>query len=646
MSMICICGAFNLDKRRAPLDAGLIARMAGAPPESMQGGKGVLVCDDGRAVMACVSTGRHRGIDDRHSPQMSADGRICAVWTGVLTMAEGHSDVEIRQGNPAKIVADLFAKRGGEAVSNIEGEYAFVAVDRDKGEIYLVRDRCGLKQLYYAVDDKTCYFSTRIEPLLRVLPARRKLNERALYHMLTLGGSPPPMTMFEGISTVAPGHYAVINSDGVVANRFYWGPWLSCGGKAEAEDLVGELRERLRRAVQRRLEDGKIGVFLSGGLDSSAIVALVKAQVDRDIHTYTVTLDNTWGALEADYDEAAFARLVAKKFGTVHHEMRLGSREYFDGIRDAIRILEVPAVASEMGMVNALSRVAEADGIELLFNGEGSDIILFGSGLYGTVLKSMQGRWKRISKFPRFVHRIALALMRLGLGGHPDRWAAFSTRWVLYNLSRGFPMYCGKAYSMPEVWKRQLFSRSFLARHRGEDSYDYLEPYVRMIAESAADAPEVDRMMCIDFPFWLGEVHNVEHEKIAGACGLNVRSPFYDQSILRLSLSAPLDVKLREDGTTKYLLRMAMDGILPHEIIWRRKVGFSTPAENWLRRNICHSLREAFHDSPLSKEDIIDEKRLAHLLSLHDENKVDFTWQFLALYVVAQWMNHWLDNNG
>jgi asparagine synthase (glutamine-hydrolysing) len=644
--MSVICGAFNLEKGGAPLAAGLIARMGGVPAESLQSGKGALVFNDGRAVMGCISMRQPHAIDGKHPPAVSADGRMCAVWCGVLTRAEGCSDADIRRENPAKIVVDIFAKRGADAIVAMEGEHAFAVVDRDMGTVYLVRDRFGLKQLYYAVDDKTCYFSNRIEPLLRVLPARRKLNERALYHMLTFGGSPPPMTMFEGISTVAPGHYAVINSDGVVANRFYWGPWLSCGGKAEAEDLVGELRERLRRAVQRRLEDGKIGVFLSGGLDSSAIVALVKAQVDRDIHTYTVTLDNTWGALEADYDEAVFARLVAKKFGTVHHEMPLGSREYFDGIRDAIRVLEVPAVASEMGMVNALSRVAEADGIELLFNGEGSDIILFGSGLYGTVLKSMQGRWKRISKFPRFVHRIALALMRLGLGGHPDRWAAFSTRWVLYNLSRGFPMYCGKAYSMPEVWKRQLFSRSFLARHRGEDSYDYLEPYVRMIAESAADAPEVDRMMCIDFPFWLGEVHNVEHEKIAGACGLNVRSPFYDQSILRLSLSAPLDVKLREDGTTKYLLRMAMEGILPREIVWRRKVGFSTPAVNWLRRNISRILREAFHDLPLSKEDIIDEKRLAHLLSLHDENKVDFTWQFLGLYVVAQWMNHWLGNNG
>lgn len=640
-----ICGAFNLDRRCAPLNAALIARMAGLPAESAQKGKGLLVSADGRAAMGLISMRRPSGFDEKHPPAESGDGRICVIWDGVLTRVEGHSDASVRQGNPAKIVADLFAKHGADAVSKIEGEYAFVAVNKDKGTVCLVRDRCGLKQLYYAVADKTCYFSTRIEPLLRVLPDRRKLNERALYHMLTFGGSPPPMTMFDGISTVAMGHYALVG-DGLAENRFYWGPWLFCGSEAKAgADLVGELRERLRSAVQRRLEDGKIGVFLSGGLDSSAVTALLAAQAGREVHTYTVGLDDTWGETEANYDEAVFARQVAEKFGTVHREVTLGSGEYFKGIHEAIRLLEVPAVASEMGMVEVLSRMAADDGIELIFNGEGSDIILFGSGLYGDILKLMEGRWKTISKLPRFMHRLALALMRLGLGGHPDHWPAFSTKWILYNLARGFPMYCGKAYNVPEVWKRQLFSRSFLARHRGEDSYEYLEPYIKMIADSAANAPEVDRMMCLDFPFWLGEVHNVEHEKIVGAYGLKVRSPFYDPSILRLSLSSPLDVKLRKDGTTKYLLRMAMDDLLPHEVVWRRKVGFSTPAVNWLRRNLPDFLREACNDSPLKRENIIDEKRLTHLLSLHGAGKVDFTWQFMTLYVVAQWMRHWLGNN-
>jgi len=616
--------------------------MWGVSEEGLRGSKGVHVSDGGRLVMACMLEASPGAVDERYPPATASDGRVHVVWEGVLTLAEGWSEESLRDANPARVTADIFAKHGTDAFTRIEGEYTFVACDADKGVLYLVRDRCGLKQLYYAVHDGVCYFSSRVRPILNVLPHMRRLCERALYHYVTFGAAPPPLTFFEGINKLAAGDYATVSASGA-QHRSYWKAWEQREEVTGTDDeIAGRLLEKLKSAVSRRLDDRKTAVFLSGGMDSSAVTALVASRFDHPIHTFSLGLDKTWGKPPPDFDEMPFARAVADRYDTIHHEFYVGRDDYFTGLEAVVTRLDEPIATSEMGMLDIICRAAQKEGIEVVFNGEGSDTILYGSSLYNTVSTLLQERWGKIRRWPRLFHKLASLLINIHPPGHRDKWVPFGLRWNMYNLSRGRVLYPGKAFLAPDTLQNSLFRPDFLKRRDGEESYSYVDKYVRAINDAAPDAPLVDHMVYRDFPFWLAEYYSVENEKVPAFYGMDVRSPIYDPSIIRFSLGTPLSTKVRSDGQTKYLLRKAMEPLLPRDIIYRPKVGFSTPVVDWLRRKIPSVFLEAYRTSGISRAGIFRDERLEELCRAQQGGRVDLLWLLLTLYLFVRWSDRWL----
>ncbi|MFH1550962.1 MAG: asparagine synthase-related protein [Planctomycetota bacterium] len=640
-----ICGAIRLSRDGPPIDTSTLAAMCGV--DSIRDDGGVYAGNDGRAAMGCFSETEPGRADASHPAVSSADGKVIALVDGIITnipdISERLGSKALSSAAPAQVMAELFAGHGVEGFGYPEGEYAGVVIEKEAGRIFLVRDRLGLKPLYYVIKAGVCYFSTRIRPLLRVVPESRAINPRGVYHFLTFCAPPPPYTAFKDICKVALGHYVLIDEKCVPVSVNYWGPWmLRKTVEADEGELVEELRRRLNQAIARRLENKRIGTFLSGGMDSSTITALVAKVIDHPLHTFCLGMDESWGKIQRDFDEAAYARAVAEKVGTEHHELRVGSDEYFTGLVEALARMEEPIVTSEMGLTNLVSRAAAAEGIEIIFNGEGSDTIMYGSSLYGDIARLLGGKWSKIRRLPRPLLVFGRWLQRVTSREHEESWRPFSAKWNLYNLSRGIELYCGKAFTMPEAFKRQFFTPAFLESVAGEDSYSLVSPYLDKIRGSCADGELVDEMMLMDFPFWLGELYNVENEKIYGSYGMEPRAPFYDMSILELSLQSPVRFKIRPDKVTKYLLRKAVEDVLPEEVINRPKVGFTTPMVGWLNRKIAGAVTEALNSSEIRKLDIFDLARIQYLCELHREGRIDLTWHLLSLYILTKWYDMWV----
>ena len=632
-----IIGTYNLAGDKPPLGMETIAKMCGVDEAGLLNSEGAYFAGDGRLAMACVSEVSKGNLDGGSRIGISADGRINVVWEGVLTRAEGYSDESLRQENPAEVVAHLFSKHGANAFSLVEGEYAFVVADTDKNKLYLVRDRCGLKPLAYAVADGVCYFSSRINLILNAVPQMRRLCERALYHYVALGVAPPPLSMFEGISKIAAGDYVEVSANGA-RHIPYWRPWKENEDiSGSDEELAEELLARLNQSVSRRLDDRKTAVLLSGGMDSSAVTALVAGLSDRPLHTFTLGLDKSWGNLAGNLNELPFAKMVAKKYNTIHCEYSIGRDDYFAGIENVVARLDEPIATSEMGMLDKVCKAAQDEGIEVIFNGEGSDTILFGSTTYGLISALLQGKWKSIRKLPRMFHKLGSCLLNAHPKGHRDNWPLFGVRWNMYRLARDRVLYPGKAFLVPDVLQQSLFCPDVLKRCEGEISYSIIDKQVQDINRSKPNAPFVDHMVYRDFPIWMEEYYAVENEKVPSFYGMDVRSPIFDPSIIRFSLGTPLETKIRPDGTTKFLLRKAMESLLPRDVIYRPKVGFSTPVAEWLGNVIPAVFMETYRNSWISKQAIFRDERLEELCAIQQSGKADLRWFLLSLYVFMRW---------
>jgi len=532
--------------------------------------------DGGRGVIA---QNRLSIIDLVHGdpPITNEDGSIGAVLNGEIYNFRGLCDELRRAGHElssdgdTEVIAHLAEDHAGVRLARkLDGMFAFAVWDRRRERLLLGRDRIGKKPLYYWRSPQTFVFASEIKGVLAHPDVPCQLDERAISAYLTFGYVPTPNTFFAGIKSLPPAHVLALEPGGEPAIERYWQLQVpGVDGAAESvelglEEAAREVRARLQEAVSRRLiADVPLGAFLSGGIDSSAIVALMAGMIGEPVKTFTIGFEDRDG-----FDERPFARAVAKRFGTEHHESVVHP-DAVDLIDRLVWHHDQPFGDSSAVPTFLLGQVAR-EHVTVALAGDGGDELFggyerFAAGIAVDRVLALPAGVRRAGK------RALGALPASGLRGRVGRTQRFAAR-----VDGGMPWaYLDWISYVPEPWRERL-----LPRPDGWARQDYADRW-----RGSEGARTLDRLLALNIETYLLDDLLVKMDRTSMAHGLEVRSPFLDTQLLEFVNHLAPALKVR-GLSLKRVLKRAVADLLPKEILSRPKRGFGVPLDRWFREDL------------------------------------------------------------
>jgi len=567
-----VCGIAGL--AGTPADAAVLERMAAAIKHRGPDDGGLLVDDRAgfgfRRLSIIDVTGGHQPIfNEDESAAIMLNGEIYNhhdLRAGLLERGHRfrtHSDVET--------VLHLYEEKKERCLEDLRGMFALAIWDRRERTLFLARDRVGKKPLYYTqLGDGGIVFASEIKAILQHPEVRREPDLAAIDHFLTLQYVPSPMTAFRGIHRIPPAHWLRWHAGRVELGR-YWRLEYEDKFTEREEELKEELLRLLREAVAIRLEsEVPLGAFLSGGIDSSAVVAFAAQALSQPLKTFSI------GFEPSQFDESQYARMVAEKFGTDHHELvvKAGAPELID---DIVWHYDQPFGDSSAVPSFHVARITRPH-VTVVLNGDGGDESFAGYDRY------------RISRFASY---FGLPMpVRLGiqtLARPAARFMGRGRRIADVGVRDQFDAYYATLVHVHPSRKAALYTDDFRSRVR-----EQVSPTLAQM-QSTRHASLLDSMLDTDVNHYLPDDLLVKMDVATMAYSLEARSPFLDHKVMEFMARVPAPLKLRS-GQSKYLLKSALRGVLPDAILDRPKMGFGVPLGAWLRS----SLKEMLSDTILS----------------------------------------------
>ena len=575
-----------------------------------------------------------------HQPMLSGDETLCIVYNGEVynhpmlrteLEAQGH---RYRTRCDTETVLHLYTVHGSKTPRYLRGMFAFAIWDRTRRELLLARDRFGVKPLYYVLTaDGSLYFASEIKALLAANAVSPQLNVAALPDYLANHAPSGADTLFHGVRRLPPGN-TLRWRDGAVQIEPYWdlGPAFDSTDSAlrTERDLVAEFGSRFREAVELRLmADVPLGVFLSGGIDSAAIAATMSDLVDAPVRTFSVAF------AEREANELAYARLVAERFRTDHHEVVVSPGDFFSQLGQLVWQEDEPIAHPSSVALYFVSRLA-AEHVKVVLTGEGSDEMLAGYGRYRTTVYNLAlGRW-----YERLAPRPLRAAVR-ALVGTASRRAELgrkAARTSLYLPADITSLYLDNFAVFSRAWQATLLRPSL----RDNIGAANLNPYAVQHAqlERMADRSLLVRLLYTDVKTYLHELL-MKQDQMSMAASIESRVPFLDHPLAEFAAALPDRLKLR-GSTTKHVLREAMRGILPSAIIERRKMGFPVPVGRWVRGPFGWLVDEFVLGERAVARDLFEASVVRRLVAAHQagENHSERLWSLINLEV---WQRIFLD---
>lgn len=544
-------------------------------------------------------------------PSLSADFRSRGV------RYRTHCDTET--------VLHAFELHGSAAPQHLRGMFAFAVWDQRRGELFLARDRLGVKPLYYTVtDDGSLVFGSEIKAILASGAIRPLLNSSALPDYLANHAPSGEHTLFAGIRRLLPGH-TLRWRDGETRIEQYWD--LNIGhdhtdAVLPERDLVEAYREALREAVRLRLmADVPLGSFLSGGIDSAAITGLMSQLVDGAVKTFSVAF------AEREANELAYARLVSERFKTEHHEVVLSGPEFFRALPRLVWHEDEPIAHPSSVPLYFVSRLA-AEHVKVVLTGEGSDETLAGYGRYRTTIYNLM--------FGRAFERFGGRHMRGISGALIDALPATSR--LRQRLKRTFfclpadltSLYFDNYAVFSRAQQADLLDPAMHEQLRHIDPYETIQQYV----QDRGEASLLNRLLYADTKTYLQELL-MKQDQMSMAASIESRVPFLDHPLMEFAAKLPNSMKLR-GVTTKYILRQSMKGFLPEEILSRSKMGFPVPVGSWFRGEFRRVLDEFVLGSRARERALFDPVAVRRIAEDHERghgNRAEQLWSLVNLEV-------------
>lgn len=559
-------------------------------------------------------------------PMESPDGKVCLVFNGeIYNYPELKAELEqkgyvFRTTSDTEVLLALYLDQGLEAFSKLNGMFACAFWDSQSRQLILVRDRFGKKPLYWYQDSKRFLFGSEVKALLAYGGIDRKVDLKALHEYLTFSYMVGDHTIFDGVYRLPPAHFMLVRA-GQVSCRPYWQlKFHPVSTPPDEEEVVERLAYLLTQAVRRRLmSEVPLGAFLSGGLDSSTVVALMAQLSDRPVRTFTV------GFEESDYSELDDARLVAKHLGTDHHEM-IVKPSAIDILPDLVWHFDEPFGDSSAVPTYYVCRAARQH-VTVALSGDGGDEVFAGYARYQQLTP-----YHRMERVPSCFRRGIIKPIVNALPFTFSGWNYLSAmaRWtndgLPYNLGL-YPYILDNLYT-PDLKQKLLEVDPFQTSNRILKDVQHLDP--------------VSRYQYLDTLQYLPCDILVKVDRMSMANSLEVRSPLLDHHIVEYLATLPITFKLR-NGLSKYIFRKLANRLLPPSVLAKRKQGFAIPKAHWFQRDLKSFSRDLLLESRTTSRGYLRKDTLSRVLEQHATGRRDYSGWIWYLVVLETWFRRFMD---
>ena len=588
--------------------------------------------DDGFLLKDGVALGMRRlsiiDLAGGAQPISGEDGSVTIVFNGeIYNFQELRPELE-KRGHVFKTHSDTetivhaYEEYGPACLNHLRGMFALAIWDDKKREAFIARDRVGKKPLYYTVTPgQTLVFGSEIKSILEHPDVKREMNLAALDAFLTLGYIPDPLSIFQNIHKLPPGHFLTF-ANGRVHTEQYWDFKFEPAESRKPEDYIEELRELLNESVRLRLiSDVPLGAFLSGGIDSSTVVALMARQMNQPVKTFSI------GFHEDSYNELKYARLTAKKLGTDHHEFFV-TPQICDIIDDLIWHFDEPFAdpsAIPTFMVSKLAR----DHVTVALSGDGGDELFAGYTHY-----VVQQSRRTVSSLPKALREGVMRPLSYHLPH--GAWG----RNFLHNISLDpIDRYLDSLSYFTQLGRKALYTPEFMS---ALPSTDGVAQRFREYASRVKTSDPLDRFLYIDGKTYLPGDILTKVDRMSMATSLEVRVPLLDHKLIDFVTKVPASLKLA--GTeTKYLLKRVARDLIPAEILDRPKQGFGIPLEQWINRQLRDQIRDILSEPRTRQRGYVNYDYVDLILNEHHKGRRDHSQSLWSLLILELWHRRYID---
>lgn len=562
-----------------------------------------------------------------HQPMSTDDGGIVLVFNGEIynykELREKHLRTHTFRGSSdTEVLLYLYEKLGDVFLEEIRGMFALALYDKRKERLLIARDHLGKKPLYWALRDGTLIFGSELKALRKHPDCPHEINRDAVAQYLVFEYIPSPATIYTDVFKLEPGTYLTYDGTTISHNSFSTVHSALESYSGSFDEAQKDLSNLLEGAVEKRMvADVPVGVFLSGGLDSSTIAYYAQKVSTQKVHTFSIAFE------DASFDESVYAREVALFLGTEHHEHVVRTPDLIHLISKLPHVLDEPMADSSIIPTLLLSEFAEKS-VKVTLGGDGADELFFG---YDTF----------------FAHRVAPLYERI-----PARIQS-----ILRTVAEKLPVshtYMSLDFKVKKFLsgfdtspsRRNAYWLSAFTPHDLSQILNFETDESRMFMETdmlySAYANSWDGLQMDYLKGYLAEDILVKTDRAGMAHGLEVRAPFLDLDLVNFALTLPVDYKIH-GRTGKYLIKEVMNGKLPSNIVSRKKKGFNIPIGSWIRGDLKELFTTTLLDGALVRSGLFKREGLAILLQSHIRGVSDNRKKLWTLFVLALWMEHWYE---
>lgn len=571
-----------------------------------------------------------------HQPMWDKKRKLCLTFNGeIYNFRQLRKELEKKgyrfiSESDTEVILNLFQEEGPSCVRKLRGMFALAIWDAEKKELFLAKDHFGLKPLHYFFNDKVFIFASEIKSILLHSQVKKVINPRALSHYFSLGFGciASPETIFLNIYKLSPGHYAILRGRKLIIRR-YWDLNRIKPKKMPLSEAVAETKRLLERSISSQLvADVSVGVFLSGGIDSSLIASMAQKMIHQPLKTFSIGFKNR------QFDESAYASRMAKYLRTEHHYRNFSIKELLATLPKVVEKLDEPLADASILPTYLLSKYTRKY-VTVALSGDGGDELFAG---YPTYLAH------RFAQKFSYLPSSALAIFRqiLTNSGPLINTLPFfkhspnlSINFKLNRFFRGInkdPIKQHLNFMGPLV----LEEKDCLINHHQEAALSLAKSLVAGVKNRDLQT----KLQYLDFKLYLGEDCLVKTDRASSFNSLEVRAPFLDVDLVEFVFSLPADYKLHR-LTLKYLLKKVAQGKIPSEIINRPKKGFGIPTHIWLKTQLQPTLKSLLGKKRLEKQGLFNSEFVSRLLKEHFQGAADHRMVLWNLFIFQLWYDQW-----
>jgi asparagine synthase (glutamine-hydrolysing) len=566
-----------------------------------------------------------------NQPMFSHDEKLVIVFNGeIYNFQELRSELQAKghifnTKTDTEVILALYQYEGTNLLSKLNGMFAFALWDKAKKTLFIARDRIGKKPLYYYDDGKHFLFASEIKALLKSSVVRKEIRLDALYDFFTYQYVPDPKTIFKNMYKLEPGHWMTINADGIKKEKYWDVSFKNISTKTE-QQLTDQLFDMTQDCVNRRMvSDVPLGAFLSGGIDSSGVVGMMANNSSKPVTTCSIGFDSK------KFDEVEYASIVAKKFKTDHHEFTV-SKNVESSLEHIVSFFDEPFADQSLVPTYFVSELARQK-VTVALAGDGGDEVFAGYEKYAVdyMENKLRGYFPstiRSHFFPPLAKFLAMGNSAIFQRGSN----------LLNSLSAdpGYGFFISNSFFSDTLWNSVINDKTKQALSGYHPSSITTQHY-----DNADTDNHLSKIMYADMKTYLPGDILVKVDRMSMANSLEVRAPLLDYELIEFAAKIPASLKFN-GHEKKHILKESFKKILPDEILYRKKMGFSVPLAHWLRHEIKELAEKRLFDASSGISDYFNIDVIKKIWDLHQTHKHDYSTQLWSFLMFQMWWDRYM----